>query len=167
MTITAKHASTCATCRAPITPGQRIEWAKGSPDRHTACGATTVAPPPTGRVVTVERVGRRSYLRGDTLAVRGMLRDGGCHWDADSRAWWIGSHAAALALASAASTAPTEAAPKRRITHCVNSACGRALDSYATARGYHTCSRACTTELRMGSGWSGMVGGSWHQGSDD
>jgi len=172
MTITAKYPSTCQACSCPITVGQQIEWTKGSPARHTACGATagttvTAAPQSTGRIITVERVGRRSYLRGDTLAVRGLLRAGGCHWDAEARAWWIGSQDAARALAISASTAPTEAAPPRRITHCVNGSCGCELDAYQQARGYRTCSTECSTELRMGSGWSGVVNGAWHQGSDD
>lgn len=44
MTITAKYAATCATCGGRINPGQQIEWSKGSPVRHTACGATSAAP---------------------------------------------------------------------------------------------------------------------------
>ena len=44
MTITAKYASRCATCGQTITPGARIEWAKGSPVRHTSCEATSAAP---------------------------------------------------------------------------------------------------------------------------
>lgn len=43
MLITAKYAATCATCRQPIRPGQQIEWAKGSPARHTTCGTTSAA----------------------------------------------------------------------------------------------------------------------------
>lgn len=39
MTITAKYAATCAACRKPIQPGQQIEWAKGTPTRHTDCAA--------------------------------------------------------------------------------------------------------------------------------
>jgi len=47
MTITARYAATCATCRQPIVPGTRIEWAKSQPARHTSCGpasAATMAP---------------------------------------------------------------------------------------------------------------------------
>lgn len=46
MTITAKYAATCATCRQPIRPGQQIEWSKGAPARHTPCGMAAAAPPP-------------------------------------------------------------------------------------------------------------------------
>ncbi len=46
MTITAKYAATCSACRRPILPGQRIEWSKGQPVRHTTCGTadSTSAP---------------------------------------------------------------------------------------------------------------------------
>lgn len=121
---------------------------------------------PVGRTVTAERVGRRTYLRGDTMPVRGLLRDGGCHWDADARAWWIGDHSAALALVERASSAPAEAAPRKRIAHCVG--CGVTLDAYQVSRGFKFCSTDCSTEARMGSAWSGRTAsGGWHQGSDD
>lgn len=132
--------------------------------------AAVVAPmvaPSAGRSITVERVGRRSYLRGDTISVRGLLRDGGCHWDADAKAWWIGSHDDALALAERAKAAPAEAAPKKRITRCCNPACGCSLDDYTQRRGFRFCSRDCSIEARNGSAWSGYVDGVWHQGSDD
>ena len=45
MTITAKYAATCATCRQPIRAGQQIEWAKGSPARHTSCSSAAPAAP--------------------------------------------------------------------------------------------------------------------------
>lgn len=184
MTITARYASTCPTCSCAITPGQQVEWTRGSAARHVDCGSTTATSAPatttehvvlrtdperecaSGRLLTATREGRRSYLGGDTLAVRGLLRDGGCHWDADRRQWWIGSHETALALVESARTASAEAAPKRRITHCVG--CGCHLDAYQISHGYRTCSSDCRVELRMGSGWSGrLADGSWHQGSDD
>ena len=127
----------------------------------TTTASTTTA---TSRTITVERVGRRSYLRGDTLPVRGLLREAGCHWDADARAWWIGDDATARQLAAQAATAPAEAAPKKRITHCVG--CGCALDRFQQARGYKFCSQDCAIDLKMG-GQSGYVNGQWHQGSDD
>lgn len=43
MTITAKYAATCPVCNCAITPGQKIEWSKGSKARHTVCGATGTA----------------------------------------------------------------------------------------------------------------------------
>lgn len=46
MTITARYASTCPTCRGPVTPGQRVEWTRGSKAVHTSCSAGTPAPAP-------------------------------------------------------------------------------------------------------------------------
>ena len=40
--------------------------------------------------ITVEKQGRRYYLRGDTYAVRNQLRDAGCRFDGAARAWWTG-----------------------------------------------------------------------------
>lgn len=172
MIIVAKFASRCPACSERIVPGASVEWTKGSPARHADCraaaaplAASSAPSVASGRSVTVERVGRRSYLRGDTVAVRGLLRAGGCHWDVESRAWWIGSHDEALALAERARTAAPEAAPKKRITSCVG--CGCRLDEYQQRRGMRFCSSECAVEKRMGSGWSGYVNGSWHQGSDD
>ncbi len=144
MTITAKYAATCATCGGPVSAGTPIEWAKGQPVRHAICPATagsTTLPAPQSRAITVSRIGRRSYLRGDTLLVRGLLRDGGCHWDAEARAWWVGDPEQAETLAQRARTAPAEAKPRKRITHCTT--CGDALDDYQQRRGYRTCSREC------------------------
>ena len=169
MTITAKYASTCGACPQTVTPGQQIEWTRGSTIvRHTDCArADTPAQIPqseTRRVITVERVGRRSYLRGDTLSVRSYLREQGCHWDADGRAWWIGSDADAQRIAAAALGRSAEAAPAQRRTACLG--CGAPLDSYQQRRGFTFCSRDCATDRRLG-GQSGYVGGQWHQGSDD
>jgi hypothetical protein len=43
MTITAKFASTCAICKAPIAPGTAINWERGKPSTHadaSLCAAT-------------------------------------------------------------------------------------------------------------------------------
>jgi predicted nucleic acid-binding Zn ribbon protein len=168
MTITAKFPSICPVCGGAISPGQQVEWERGQKARHTDCGAAASAPaaPAAPRAITVERVGRRSYFRGDTLRVRGMLRARGAHWDADHKAWWIGSHDAALALAASATAAPAQAPPVKEVTNCIQ--CGCALDRFQIQRGYKTCSSDCSIERRMGSGWSGRADrGGWHQGSDD
>lgn len=64
MTITAKYASTCTACSRPVTPGQQIEWAKGSRGvRHTSCGA---ARQPRGARATLSSalgLGRRRSAR--------------------------------------------------------------------------------------------------------
>lgn len=49
MTITAKFASRCCSCGQAITPGTKIEWTKGSPVRHTSCGATSATPAASAR----------------------------------------------------------------------------------------------------------------------
>lgn len=139
MTITARYASTCTACGLPIAVGSQIEWERGNKAvRHTDCAATPcTTTTPASRTITVERVGRRSYLRGDTLAVRGLLRDGGCHWDAEQRAWWIGDDTTAQQVAAEARTAPAEAAPRKRITRCVK--CGDPLDDWRQRRGIPVC----------------------------
>lgn len=166
--ITARFASTCPTCSQRIQPGQSVQWTKGSPARHSDCTQPTQTPQiprsDSRRQITVERLGRRSYLRGDTLAVRSYLRGQGCHWDADTRAWWIGSDDEAQRIASAALGQPAEAAPKKRFTRCLE--CGGALDDYQQRRGYAFCSTDCANDRRLG-GMSGYVNGQWHQGSDD
>lgn len=40
--------------------------------------------------IKVERIGRRSYITGNTYPHKDALRDAGAHWDAEQRAWWIG-----------------------------------------------------------------------------
>lgn len=166
MTIVAKYASVCPDCGKTISPGQQVEWERGRKARHTNCGAVGQAPSAasTSRTITLTRDGRRTYIGGDTMAVRGVLKDGGCHWDADRKAWWIGDHATAETLAELARTAPAEQAPKRRITNCVG--CGGALDRFAQQRGFRFCSKDCANDVKLG-GQSGYINGSWHQGSDD
>ncbi len=48
--------------------------------------------------LSISREGRRSYFVGQTFAVKDALRNAGAHWDADKRAWWIGSKDEAAAL---------------------------------------------------------------------
>lgn len=117
MIITARFASICPCCSVRIEAGSSVEWTRGEKAKHPACaGVTMPASTPvtagpsvastTSRNVTVERVGRRSYLRGDTYSVRNLLKNAGCHWDRDQSAWWIGDNAVALDLAAKAATAP-------------------------------------------------------------
>lgn len=171
MTITNKYPGKCSSCGCDVAAGngQAVKSASGKWEvrcaQHSTGECTTPAPSSSiGRTITTERAGRRSYLRGDTMAVRGLLRDGGCHWDADATAWWIGSHEDAMALAERARIAPAEAAPRKRITHCVG--CGSALDRFQLSRGYKFCSSDCVNDRKLG-GMSGYVNGRWHQGSDD
>jgi hypothetical protein len=165
--MTNKYPGKCSSCGSFVGAGagQAVKSASGKWEvRCAAHGGGEAPTQTTSRTITVERIGRRSYLRGDTIAVRGLLRDGGCHWDADQTAWWIGSHEEALALAERARTAPAEAPPRKRITHCVG--CGCSLDQFQVSRGFKFCSSDCVNDRRLG-GQSGYVNGVWHQGSDD
>ena len=182
--ITAKYPGICPTCRGPIAPGERVEWTSGAKASHVRCasGAGAQRTPPaqldreiaealaqpvtTGRALTVERVGRRSYIRGDTMAVRGVLKAGGAHWDPDAKAWWVGKHEDAVKLANDATGAPAEAAPKKRVTHCLYSGCGAHLDDYQIRHGHKFCSADCARDMKTG-GQSGYFGGRWHQGDND
>lgn len=57
MTIIARYPARCATCQGSISPGQSIEWAKGSLARHTSCA-------PTARPVSPQRRGSGRRARG-------------------------------------------------------------------------------------------------------
>lgn len=61
--------------------------------------------------ITTERVGRRTYVRGATYPIRDALRGAGAHWDADEKAWWIGSDEVATAIAAKHAVPVTLAAP--------------------------------------------------------
>lgn len=50
-------------------------------------------------VISMERVGARIYVTGNTWPVKGNLKAAGCHWDKDRKQWWIGA-AKAEALAA-------------------------------------------------------------------
>ncbi len=54
MIITAKFASICPCCNSRIVPGSKVEWSKGSPAKHTACGGAVAAS-------LAPRTSRRSY----------------------------------------------------------------------------------------------------------
>jgi hypothetical protein len=56
--------------------------------------------------VTVEKIGRRHYLTGDTYAHKDAIRDAGCKWDPDQRSWWTGKAAVAAELVEAIASAP-------------------------------------------------------------
>lgn len=47
--------------------------------------------------ITIERVGQRIYLRGDTYAAKDQIKGIGGHWDGETRAWWVGMAKAAEA----------------------------------------------------------------------
>lgn len=59
--------------------------------------------------ITIDKQGRRFYLRGDTYAVRGQIRAAGAKWDADTRCWYTGVKATADAIVERMSGATTTA----------------------------------------------------------
>lgn len=56
--------------------------------------------------ITTERIGRRTYLHGDTFSAKDAIKDAGGHWDADRRAWWLGDHARAESIVAGVKAAP-------------------------------------------------------------
>ena len=72
MVITAKFASSCPCCRQPIQVGSKIEWSKGSPARHIACGSA-----PGAQIVV--RSATRSFARRSSSGDR-YVKTGRC-WE--------------------------------------------------------------------------------------
>lgn len=58
--------------------------------------------------------GRRVYITGNTFAIKGKLRDAGAKWDADRKAWWVGSGKKADIEAVIGSPVANAAAPVDR-----------------------------------------------------
>lgn len=64
--------------------------------------------------IKIERAGRRSYIIGNTYAIKDELKAAGAHWDGERRAWWLGDDAAAQSVVERcgqAACAPRQAAP--------------------------------------------------------
>ena len=59
MTITARYAAACSCCSVPIRPGDKIEWAKGSPARHAACQPRTTPSYMVQPTTTATRIAAR------------------------------------------------------------------------------------------------------------
>lgn len=64
MIITAKFASTCPTCRAPIAVGAKVEWSKGARATHVACPAagTVAAAPRAARSYAMAPRSKRPWV---------------------------------------------------------------------------------------------------------
>lgn len=84
MTITAKFRGVCSVCGGTIHAGDRIEWSKGEPTRHTACPSEGGAQPAASKAQRKPRtqrqaprrqqpgeitIRRRSSDRGDTYQI--------------------------------------------------------------------------------------------------
>lgn len=40
--------------------------------------------------MSIQAVGSRLYVTGNTYSIKDQLKSIGCHWDADRKQWWIG-----------------------------------------------------------------------------
>lgn len=60
--------------------------------------------------ITTNRIGRRTYLVGETFPHKAAIKAEGGHWDGDRKAWWLGDDAKAKALAETLNA--TKTAPK-------------------------------------------------------
>ncbi len=40
--------------------------------------------------ITIEEKGARLYVLGNTFSIKSALKEAGCHWDGEEKAWWIG-----------------------------------------------------------------------------
>lgn len=61
--------------------------------------------------MTIEKIGRRWYIRGNTYAAKDALRDAGCKWDPDQKAWWTSKEDVAKKFEGAEATAPKAETP--------------------------------------------------------
>jgi hypothetical protein len=65
-------------------------------------------------MVEIAEAGARVWVRGDTYALRGALREAGAHWDPDARAWWVArAKRATIERVVAAAPTPTDT-PRRQ-----------------------------------------------------
>jgi hypothetical protein len=60
-------------------------------------------------MITVERIGPRSYLRGTSFLEKDASRAAGGHWDLNHRAWWLADDAQARDLAAKLTAVPARA----------------------------------------------------------
>lgn len=67
--------------------------------------------------ITIQKQGQRLYLIGDTFPIKDRIKAIGGHWDADKRAWWLGtakeSEARQLVDGVASTTTTTTERPKQ------------------------------------------------------
>lgn len=63
--------------------------------------------------VTIETAGRRHYIIGNTFAVKDQLKEAGCKWDPDRKAWWTGKRELADQLQSSLSGASSSSSDAR------------------------------------------------------
>jgi len=56
--------------------------------------------------ITIEHHGRRHYIVGAPFSARERLKNAGCKWDPERRAWWSGSAEKAAAVVESLAAAP-------------------------------------------------------------
>ena len=154
MTIKARYAGTCSACGQAVAVGQDIEWERRSKIvRHADC--STASQPvqlPQASSLTVEVVGPRAYVRGNSYPFRDAIRSVGGHWDAEQKAWWVGATKADELRAALASATPAAPEPFRH-TKCKQ--CGARPDRRGWPRIYKSgicsdCYRDERDEAEMG-----------------
>lgn len=59
--------------------------------------------------ITIEKIGRRHYIRNSPFALKDQLRAAGCKWDPEQRAWWTSKADVAQKFAKAAAEQPKAA----------------------------------------------------------
>lgn len=59
----------------------------------------------------VEKIGRRFYLRGTPYEAKDRLKEAGCKWDPDQRAWWTSREETARSLLEEISKPTRESGP--------------------------------------------------------
>lgn len=68
---------------------------------------------PAAPSITAEKIGRRTYITGNTFLHKSALQNAGCTWDGDRRAWWTGKADVAARLVSELNATPVAAGPLR------------------------------------------------------
>lgn len=100
--------------------------------------------------MTIElvREGRRTYFIGNTFSVKDVIKGNGGHWDADRKAWWIGSHEKAQAIVGAAVTAkPVASYTKVGDAWCIRAPGLVVGEAYEVAKRDSTKNRETVTRI--------------------
>lgn len=84
--------------------------------------------------VTIEQVGRRYYLKGDTYPIKDVLRGAGCRWDARRKQWWTGKKEVAERLASTDHAPAGEAKREEKVEYVAGKAEYRRKTYYVVGR---------------------------------
>lgn len=75
---------------------------------------------------TLEKVGRRYYVRGDSYSLKDTLKENGCKWDATERAWYTANKEAAEAILAIFENAGDKKGERVEVTEgMATEVCGR------------------------------------------